>query len=196
VQYSAEVLDRVQALTRVGVLPAAAPDVGTGEAGTLDAGTVTRIQVREQPYDIPFYYHPREIEDIVVRDHDADTLLTARNRTVEQVFVSVDPDAGAKVAAIAGVEIARLTGSKYGLLNLPTTGALTRPDNTTADYPILTCKDATPATVISKAPTISVRLRPYRSAVVVSQSEIPASPTSVRVKRRLICRSVRPISAK
>ncbi len=109
---------------------------------------VTRIQVREQPYDIPFYYHPRDLEDIIVRDHDAHRLLTVRNRTVEQVFVSVDPDAGAKVAAIAGVEIARLTGSKYGLLNLPTTGALTRPGNTTADYPVLTCKDATPQTVI------------------------------------------------
>ena len=45
-RYSAEVLDRVQALARVGALPADAPDVGTGEAGTLDAGTVTRIQVR------------------------------------------------------------------------------------------------------------------------------------------------------
>ena len=45
-RYSAEVLGRVQALARVGALPADAPNVGTGEAGTLDAGTVTRIQVR------------------------------------------------------------------------------------------------------------------------------------------------------
>ena len=50
----------------------------------------------------------------------------------------------------------------------------------------------TPAPSISNAPTISVRLRPIRSAEVVSQSEIPASPTSVRVKSKPICCSGRP----
>ena len=109
---------------------------------------VTRIQVGSQPYDIPFYHHPRELEGIVVRDHDADDLLTRANRTVRQVYLSVDPDAGAKVAAIAGVEIARIAGSKYDLLNLPTTGALTRPANVTVEYPILTCEDATNETVV------------------------------------------------
>lgn len=43
--YSAAVLARVRDPQRVGSLPAA-PDVGTGEAGTLDAGTTIRIQVR------------------------------------------------------------------------------------------------------------------------------------------------------
>jgi nitrogen fixation NifU-like protein len=43
--YSAAVLDRVRNPQRVGVLPDA-PDVGTGEAGSMDAGTYVRIQVR------------------------------------------------------------------------------------------------------------------------------------------------------
>jgi nitrogen fixation NifU-like protein len=43
--YSAAVLERVRNPQRVGVLPEAA-DVGTGEAGSLDAGTFARIQVR------------------------------------------------------------------------------------------------------------------------------------------------------
>jgi len=43
--YSAAVLDRVRNPQRVGVLPDA-PDVGTGEAGSMDAGTFARIQVR------------------------------------------------------------------------------------------------------------------------------------------------------
>ncbi len=42
--YSDEVLNRVRSLERVGSL--AGDDVGTGEIGTLDEGTVVRIQVR------------------------------------------------------------------------------------------------------------------------------------------------------
>jgi NifU-like protein involved in Fe-S cluster formation len=45
--YSAAVLERVRNPLRVGVLPEAA-DVGTGEAGSLDSGTLARIQVRVQ----------------------------------------------------------------------------------------------------------------------------------------------------
>ena len=43
--YSAAVLERVRNPQRVGVLPDS-PGVGTGEAGSLDAGTFARIQVR------------------------------------------------------------------------------------------------------------------------------------------------------
>jgi nitrogen fixation protein NifU and related proteins len=45
-KYSAAVLDRVRDPKYVGWLPRDATDVGTGEAGTLERGTVTRIQVR------------------------------------------------------------------------------------------------------------------------------------------------------
>ncbi len=45
--YSTAVLERVRNPQRVGVLPDAA-DVGTGEAGSLDAGTWARVQVRVQ----------------------------------------------------------------------------------------------------------------------------------------------------
>ena len=43
--YSDEVLKRVREPQRVGALPAG-PGVGTGESGTLEQGTVTRISVR------------------------------------------------------------------------------------------------------------------------------------------------------
>ena len=45
-KYSDEVLKRVREPQRVGALPVDDVDVGTGETGTLDEGTVTRIQVR------------------------------------------------------------------------------------------------------------------------------------------------------
>ena len=44
-KYSDEVLKRVREPQRVGALPAG-PGVGTGESGTLEQGTVTRISVR------------------------------------------------------------------------------------------------------------------------------------------------------
>lgn len=43
--YSAAVLERVRNPQRVGTL-AESPDVGTGEAGSLETGTFARIQVR------------------------------------------------------------------------------------------------------------------------------------------------------
>jgi nitrogen fixation protein NifU and related proteins len=44
--YSPAVLDRVRDPKHVGALPKDAEDIGTGEAGSLDSGTMTRIQVR------------------------------------------------------------------------------------------------------------------------------------------------------
>jgi NifU-like protein involved in Fe-S cluster formation len=44
--YSPAVLERVRDPKNVGWLPRDAPDVGTGEAGTLERGSMTRIQVR------------------------------------------------------------------------------------------------------------------------------------------------------
>jgi nitrogen fixation NifU-like protein len=45
-QYSQAVLERVRDPKHVGWLSRDLPDVGTGEAGSLDRGTLTRIQVR------------------------------------------------------------------------------------------------------------------------------------------------------
>ncbi|HXG86831.1 MAG TPA: iron-sulfur cluster assembly scaffold protein [Vicinamibacterales bacterium] len=44
--YSAAVIARVRDPKYAGWLPRDAPDVGTGEAGTLDSGTMARIQIR------------------------------------------------------------------------------------------------------------------------------------------------------
>ncbi len=44
--YSPAVLERVRDPKNVGWLPRDASDVGTGEAGTLERGSMTRIQVR------------------------------------------------------------------------------------------------------------------------------------------------------
>jgi nitrogen fixation NifU-like protein len=46
--YSAAVLERVRNPRRVGEFPEGRADVGTGQSGTLDAGTMARIQVRAE----------------------------------------------------------------------------------------------------------------------------------------------------
>ena len=48
-KYSTAVLDRVREPKFAGALPRDERHVGTGEAGTLDEGTMTRIQVRVDP---------------------------------------------------------------------------------------------------------------------------------------------------
>lgn len=47
--YSAQVLARVREPRLVGALPKDDPNVGIGEAGSLDGGTLTRISVRIDP---------------------------------------------------------------------------------------------------------------------------------------------------
>ena len=48
-KYSPAVLERVRDPKHAGALPRDERHVGTGEAGTLDEGTMTRIQVRIDP---------------------------------------------------------------------------------------------------------------------------------------------------
>jgi NifU-like protein involved in Fe-S cluster formation len=48
-KYSTAVLERVREPRFAGALPRDERHVGTGEAGTLDEGTMTRIQVRIDP---------------------------------------------------------------------------------------------------------------------------------------------------
>lgn len=47
--YSPAVIERVRDPKHAGWLPRDAPDVGTGEAGAIETGTLTRIQVRINP---------------------------------------------------------------------------------------------------------------------------------------------------
>jgi hypothetical protein len=106
---------------------------------------VTRLDVGGQPYDIPFYFHPKETLTVGVHRDAPDVLLKARPR---EVVISVPPDGGAKVV-VAAVEISRITGDKYNLLNLPTRSALSRPtDDVRLDVPVMACANATAERVI------------------------------------------------
>ena len=104
---------------------------------------VTQITVDQQPYNIPFYYHPRDTS-LVLREYDAAERLLVN--PPKEIVISVDPDAGSRVV-VAAVEISRLTGSKYNLLNIPTSSALSRQQEG-VDIPVVTCEDASEDRVV------------------------------------------------
>jgi hypothetical protein len=99
----------------------------------------TRVYARNQPYDIPFYHHPRDLEDISVEPGVLDPVIRQAPR---QIYISVDPAAN-PIVVVAGVEIARLTGSRYNLYNIDTKSALSRPAEAKLDVLVLNCSNAT-----------------------------------------------------
>lgn len=100
---------------------------------------ITQIEVEGQPYNIPFYYHPEATESIEYTEGLAEA-ITDTNTPPEVVYITLSPDAGSR-PVVAGVEISRLLGTKYNLLNMDVQSALTRPDDS-FDTLVRTCDDA------------------------------------------------------
>ncbi len=105
---------------------------------------VTQIQVGNQPYNIPFHHHPTELEDILV-DADADRPIFGHRP--ENIVISIHPFAGSR-PVVGGVEIAKVTGQKYNLLNIPTRSALSAESNETLEIEIASCETATNKTTV------------------------------------------------
>jgi hypothetical protein len=104
----------------------------------------TVVQKGNQPYQIPFYYHPSELEDIPVDGSIREKFFSIRDNN-GSIFITMDPDGNNNTIVIAGVEIAKVTGTRYGLLNVNTHSAfIKKPNNTTVDTstPVVTCSDA------------------------------------------------------
>jgi len=105
---------------------------------------VTHLTVKGQPYVVPFYYHPRDTESVLMEQGITDRFFT---RPPSVIYLTFHPDGSAE-EVIAGVEISRLLGYKYDLFNIETHGALQfRPDSS-AERIILTCANATRETAI------------------------------------------------
>lgn len=105
----------------------------------------TQVEVEGRPLNIPFYSHPRDLAGIPVDPAAAEKVLALRGNA-GRLIVALDPDAGG-VPVKAGVQISRLTGSRYQVFNIPTSSALTRPEPNTT-IPVMTCANATPTTVV------------------------------------------------
>lgn len=102
----------------------------------------TKIQVGDQLYVIPFYHHPKDLEDIPV-EPKIEKKIQGLNVS-GRLFITLDPDLESK-AVVAAVELSRITGSRYKIYNIETHGALTRPSaksKADAINPIVTCSYA------------------------------------------------------
>ncbi|MFH1072859.1 MAG: hypothetical protein V1743_05510 [Nanoarchaeota archaeon] len=103
---------------------------------------------------VPFYHHPRELVLIAVEPAIEEKLLNFSLNG--SVFITLDPNLNTTIVK-AGVQIARITGDRYGILNLHTSSAMTNlpkdfqipanrtgnfTGNITLPFPIITCADA------------------------------------------------------
>lgn len=107
---------------------------------TLDAWMV-QVELRGAPYDIPFHYHPKELNLIDMQEGVENIILA---NPPSDIIISVPFDSNAQIA-LAGIEIAKITGSKYDIFNIPTSSAI---NELVEGFPYATCEDADEDTVV------------------------------------------------
>jgi nitrogen fixation NifU-like protein len=99
-KYSPAVLERVRDPKNVGWLNKDAPDVGTGEAGTLERGTMTRIQVRVDAAR-------RRIDEAVFKVFGCSAAIASASLVTERLLGATVDDARAmqSLAVVAELEL-------------------------------------------------------------------------------------------
>ncbi|MBU1201658.1 MAG: hypothetical protein KJ583_07005 [Nanoarchaeota archaeon] len=102
---------------------------------------LTRIEIGNTPYDIPFYNHPRDLEDIIVETNVENIILKEKP---QKIIISIPANSGSEMA-IAGIEISKITGERYQVLNIPTKSAFSE---FVEGMPFATCSDANEKTVV------------------------------------------------
>jgi hypothetical protein len=84
-------------------------------------------------YNIPFYNSPRQVEDVPYQEGSRNALLGK-----QIVYLTQDIGSPAEVS-LAAIEVGRIVGQRYGLLNLNTKAAIT--SNASEGSPTITCDD-------------------------------------------------------
>lgn len=110
----------------------------------------TMVEKGNQPYWVPFYYHPRQLEDIPVETGLRAKFFALRDNN-GSIYITMDPDGEDNKIVIAGVEIAKITGQAYQLLNVPTHSAFINPPknaSVNSETPIVTCAQASNRTLV------------------------------------------------
>ncbi|MAG38495.1 hypothetical protein CMO90_00225 [Candidatus Woesearchaeota archaeon] len=95
----------------------------------------TKIQIESIPYSIPFYHHPIELDNIVVEESVEDIIL--ENKPSE-IIISVPGDSDSELA-LAGIEVSKITGERFRVLNIPTSSAT---NEHVEGLPFTTCADS------------------------------------------------------
>ncbi|MBU1975586.1 MAG: hypothetical protein KKG59_04245 [Nanoarchaeota archaeon] len=102
----------------------------------------TLIEKEGVPTFVPFHYHPRELEDFIFEPEIHNKIL-GFNGTI---FITLDPNLNSTIVK-AGIQVARITGDRYGILDIPTRSAITNiPEGYEINLsmtPLITCDNAT-----------------------------------------------------
>lgn len=107
----------------------------------------TELTVNGQAYSMLFHHHPSAVDAIPLEEGIVEQIIYERPRVL---FLTFPPDAPSTLI-LAGVEISKITGDRngeYGVLQLPTRGAMQAPPAGNATFPVLTCANATSQAVI------------------------------------------------
>ncbi|MDD5086908.1 MAG: hypothetical protein PHV16_04095 [Candidatus Nanoarchaeia archaeon] len=100
----------------------------------------TEIQKQDKNFRVSMRYSPMEVEDIPI-DRTAYQVILNSN----ELYLTV-PNNLSSIAVLALAEVGRITGTQYGILDIPSTGALTHSKGD--ETPVKNCEDAVGGTGI------------------------------------------------
>ena len=108
----------------------------------------TKVELLGVPYIIPFYYHPKELEDIIIEENVEKIILENKPK---KIIITVPKDSTAQIA-LAGIEISKLTGERFQVFKIPTSSAVDEEveglpfascDNSNEDVVVISFKEST-----------------------------------------------------
>lgn len=82
----------------------------------------TQVQKGSQPYTLPFYYAPWEVEDIPVQRSSLEPIWVKQLDRSIKVYISVDPE-GIGTSVVSAANIGRVVGNRYRLYNMNVSSA-------------------------------------------------------------------------
>lgn len=96
--------------------------------------------MNNQPYTIPFYYLPEEVEHINVSEGAINPILDIdKEKGVLAISINYNTPG---FMGVAGTQISRITGSRYGILNIPTKGTHFSTPIVDDGNPVINCSHA------------------------------------------------------
>ncbi|MCK5347486.1 MAG: hypothetical protein KAR20_28950 [Candidatus Heimdallarchaeota archaeon] len=91
-------------------------------------------------FNVPFRYSPSEVKDVLIDREVPRAIVNS-----DLIYLTTDPDSSSS-SVVAMLEIGRILGTTYGIMDIPTGSALTAWTGENDDFPVITCANATSLT--------------------------------------------------